>query len=76
MLAAQQGHTTIVKMLLAKGADVGRRSDSGGTAMMQAVCKGNVEIVRILLDEGIDVNDTTNRGASRSSILQSSLICG
>jgi ankyrin repeat protein len=58
-------------MLIAKGADVHRRSESGGTAMMWAVYNGNIELVRIFLDEGIDVNDRDNRGTSKTSNIPS-----
>ncbi len=52
--AALMGHTEIVALLLAHGADVNARSKDGGTALHAAAFLGRVETVKLLLDKGAD----------------------
>lgn len=63
MLAAEKGHTEIVKLLLEKNADVNATSSNGGlTALMYAAQKGHIEIVKLLLNKGADTNVATPDG--------------
>ena len=46
----------IVKLFVAKGADVNAKTKSGGTPLLNAAYKGHKEIVELLIAEGADVN--------------------
>ncbi len=46
--AIQEGHLKVVDLLVAAGASLRRRDDSGFSPLDQAVGEGNVEIVRFL----------------------------
>ncbi|KAH6942193.1 hypothetical protein HPB50_001762 [Hyalomma asiaticum] len=54
-LAARNGHTSVLRCLLAAGADI-NRSTLRGTALHEAAMHGKLEAVRLLLQSGIDVN--------------------
>lgn len=59
MLAAHEGRTPVVKLLLGKGAElepIGSQWPSGTTALVQAALTCNVEIVRLLLRAGANFN--------------------
>lgn len=53
--AALQGHETIVKLLLEKGADVNVKDRDGRTALHMASSQGHDVVTRLLLEKGIDV---------------------
>ena len=55
--ASEEGHTEIVRMLLAARAKVNMRGSWGSTALLGASFDGSTEIVRMLLDAGADVNE-------------------
>ena len=57
--ASIYGRLQIVSILLATGADVSQRSDSGWTPFM---CSSSVEVSQILLQHGADVNAATEMG--------------
>ena len=62
-LAAQNGHTTIAKELLAHSANPNARLNGDWTPLLHACRHGNVEIARELLRAGADVNlPTTYNG--------------
>lgn len=52
IFAAWKGHTEIVVILLAKGADVNAKDKYGGTALMVAAAEGYTEIIRLLKQAG------------------------
>jgi ankyrin repeat protein len=52
LLAANNGHTDVVKVLLAKGADLKAKDELGETALMCAERCGHMDIARILKDAG------------------------
>jgi hypothetical protein len=56
MLASYYGHSEIVDLLLARGADPNQENHKGQTPLAGAVFKGKVEIVRALLAAGADPN--------------------
>jgi hypothetical protein len=64
MKAVDEGNTSLVKSLLAAGADVNAISDGGKTALMRAVTKGYLDIVQVLLDAGADVNAKKENGST------------
>jgi len=55
VIAAQYGHTRVVKLLLENGADHTLVDDSGCTAVQRAAQQGHVDCVRLLIDAGSDV---------------------
>ncbi len=59
-VAAWNGHTDIVELLINEGANVNMHAGTGDTALHSAARNGNVEIVILLLDAGADVNDVNN----------------
>lgn len=71
MLAAQMGHTGVVKLLIDRGADLNARDSAGRTALMLVVEEGlgattgkPMEISRLLLSSGADVSVRDNNGDS------------
>jgi hypothetical protein len=64
ILAAWQGDTAKVKILLDAGADVNAKDDDGVTVLMWAVLSSSVEAVRILLEAGADVTAKANDGST------------
>jgi cytohesin len=55
-LAALKGHTSVVELLIAKGADVNAKNKYGGTPLYVASYAGREQVVKILIDHGADVN--------------------
>lgn len=69
MAAVAKNDLTIVKLLLAKGADVNAKSKDGITALIVAAAsdnKGSVitDIAKLLLEKGADVNAKPEQGMS------------
>ena len=61
LVASENGHHEMVRLLLDNGADVNNYNDVFGNPLAAAASKGYIDIVEFLLDRGADVN------ASRSS---------
>jgi ankyrin repeat protein len=61
MLAAQNGHTQSVKLLISRGAYINAKL-WGTTALMDAAEAGHIEVVRVLLSSGADVNAKSRDG--------------
>ncbi|HRU54266.1 MAG TPA: ankyrin repeat domain-containing protein, partial [Candidatus Sumerlaeia bacterium] len=55
-MASKEGHTEIVKLLLAKRADVNMKHKKGLTALWMASKNGHTDVVKLLLEKGADVN--------------------
>ncbi|KAI6780066.1 Ankyrin repeat domain-containing protein 50 [Emericellopsis cladophorae] len=55
-LAALNGHTQVVELLLKEGADVNAEGGGYSNALQAASSEGHAEIVRLLLEKGADVN--------------------
>ncbi len=54
--AAKKGQNGVVEQLLAAGADINAKDDSGETALHCAARAGHSKIVRVLIAKGADVN--------------------
>jgi ankyrin repeat protein len=55
-MAAQNGHTEVVKFLLKKGADVNvKTTDNGITILWMASKRGQTEAVKLLLEKRANV---------------------
>jgi ankyrin repeat protein len=52
MLAALEGNTSIGRLLISSGAEVGRTNNSGETALSLAAHGGHSFFVKLLLDHG------------------------
>ena len=73
ILAAEEGHEDVVKLLWAVGAEMGVRSANGGTAVMWAACKGRVGVVKLLVEKGVDVEERDRNGHSKTASSMSPL---
>ena len=54
----------IVKFLLARGADVNAKTESGASALLYAVSHHQPELVEVLIKSGADVSAVSNSGWS------------
>ncbi len=61
-LAARDGRTEVVELLIAKGADVNAKSESGRTPLIWASLYNRKKIVELLITKGADINAKTNNG--------------
>ncbi len=55
--AVQAGHRDIVKLLIARGADVAIKNYRGETVLWYALKNKQLDILKILLESGIEVNN-------------------
>lgn len=68
MLSAADGDLVRVQELVAFGANVNARSNSGTTSLMYAVRNNHIEIVQFLLSVSADVNATSIKGSTAIAI--------
>ncbi len=61
-LAAEQGHTEIVNLLITNGANVNYINKNYDTALLLAAEQGHTEIVNLLITNGANVNHKTKFG--------------
>src|SRR5688500_14683064 len=61
MLAAYQGHTEVVRQLLAQGAEI---NHEGWTPLMYAAAQNRIDIARILIGQGARINSTGDNGTT------------
>ena len=54
--ACANGHVSIVKELLERGAGIEDQNENGHTPLMEAASNGLVDIARILLERGAGIN--------------------
>ena len=65
MTAVLAGHTAVVKLLLAHGADIDAKELSKGqTALMWAIAQGHRDIVQLLIQSGADVRARSQAGST------------
>jgi len=62
MLAAREGHSDVIRLLLGAGADSSVKSKNGFTALTIAVYEGNTECVRTLIERGADPGTSDENG--------------
>ncbi len=68
IIAAFNGCTDIVRMLLDAGADIHHRNDQGENALISAAQEGNIDVVKVLLEAGADVTQTNADGETALSL--------
>lgn len=68
LLAAADGDTTLIEMLLAEGASVDTLGPNGETALMLATRNGKRDVVELLLANGADVHIKTPKGSTVFSV--------
>lgn len=61
MQAAEVGDTSVVRQLLAQGANINAQDDRGRTPVMAATHGNHVETVRVFIEAGADINIRDNR---------------
>uniref|UniRef100_A0A183BI84 ANK_REP_REGION domain-containing protein n=1 Tax=Globodera pallida TaxID=36090 RepID=A0A183BI84_GLOPA len=61
-LAASLGHLEVCKLLVAKGADVNRESEDGGSPWLEACKKGHLDIVEFFVRKCQDIDVTDSVG--------------
>ncbi len=61
-LAAEGGHTDVVRLLIEKGAAVDAKAKSGHTALTLAVEGGHTDVVRLLIEKGAAVDAKAKSG--------------
>mgnify|MGYP003953180329 CR=1 FL=1 len=61
-IAAHDGHTEIVQLLLDRAANVNQANNNGWTPLLIAAEKGHTEVARLLLERGANVNQANNNG--------------
>ncbi len=52
MIAADEGHTVVARILLDRGANINAKNDDGETALMIAADEGHTVIAQLLRDAG------------------------
>jgi ankyrin repeat protein len=68
IIAAFNGCTDIVRMLIDAGADIHHRNDQGENALISAAQEGNIDVVKVLLNAGADVNQPNADGETALSL--------
>ncbi|MCX5645766.1 MAG: ankyrin repeat domain-containing protein [Phycisphaerae bacterium] len=61
-VAAQQGNIEAVRSLIAQGADVNARDETGETPLYDAACDAPLSVMQVLIANGADVNAKDNYG--------------
>jgi ankyrin repeat protein len=62
MIAVQQGHIQLVKLLLRKGADVNGRGTAGFTPLIEAARRRRADLAKLLLGHGARPNQQSDDG--------------
>jgi ankyrin repeat protein len=68
IIAAFNGCTDIVRMLLDAGANIHHRNDQGENALISAAQEGQIDVVKLLLDAGADATQSNADGETPLSL--------
>lgn len=68
MIGALYGHSEVVELFIANGANINQRNNFGETALMMASHEGHKDVVKVLLEKGGKVNLRTNSGETAFSL--------
>lgn len=72
ILAANHGHTELVRLLVRSGANLNRSNDSGVNALIAAVMSGNQAVAGLLIEQGANLNATDKNGRTALSLAEQS----
>lgn len=72
ILAANHGHTELVRLLVRRGANLNRSNDKGANALIAAVMSGHTAAAGLLIEQGANLNATDNSGNTALSIAEQS----
>ena len=64
ILASDNGHPEVVRLLCEAGADKDKTGDRGATPLMRASDNGHLEVVRLLCEAGADKDKTDENGVT------------
>ncbi|XP_006817520.1 ankyrin repeat and KH domain-containing protein 1-like [Saccoglossus kowalevskii] len=62
MESSSAGHTDIIRLLLAHGADINAQSSTGNTPLMYTCNGGHEDAVKVLLENGANLEDVNENG--------------
>ena len=65
--AAWGGHKEIVELVIAEGADVNAKRNTGVTPLHHAAWNGHKEVAELLIDKGADVNAKIEGGSHKGN---------
>lgn len=72
ILAANHGHTELVRLLVRSGANLNRSNDKGANALIAAVMSGHAAAAGLLIEQGANLNAADNSGNTALSIAERS----
>ena len=72
LIASNQGHLDVVRLLLEAGSDKNLADDHGATALIVASNQGHIDVVRLLLEAGADKNLANNGGRTALTLASAS----
>ena len=75
-VAAQNGHTDIIKLLFARGADINKRDISGKTSLYYATENGKVHTAQVLINLGAELPLAQAAVNGQTEVIKSLLAAG
>ena len=72
ILAANHGHTDIVRLLIRSGANLNRSNDNGANALIAAVMSGHQAAAQLLIEQGANLNATDKNGRTALALAEQS----
>lgn len=74
-MAAQEGKSEVLKLLISAGLDVNQKNDKGDAVLFSAVSSGDVDCVKILVENGADINfeKKSEKGSTGPALILASL---
>ena len=76
LVAAQNGHTDIIKLLFDRGADINKRDIFGKTSLHYAAEKGKVHTAQVLINLGAELPLAQAAADSQNGVIQTLLAAG
>lgn len=70
ILAANHGHTELVRLLVRSGANLNRSNDDGVGALIAAVMSGHQAAAQILIEQGANLNATDRHGRTALTLAE------
>ncbi|WP_428047156.1 ankyrin repeat domain-containing protein [Candidatus Proelusimicrobium excrementi] len=75
IMAAQEGKSEVLKLLISAGLDVNQKNDKGDDILLSAVFFGDLDSVKVLIENGADITfeRKTETGSSGPALILASL---